>query len=404
MQFTKLRGAPMWLTLFVCCLLLVPCAQAAEKGPIKVGMLVEYTGPVPMQSKCTTAGVELALEQAGMKIAGRPIQFFKEDAESNPTVALTKVKRLVEEKGVQFIVGPILSNVAMAIHDYISKNNVTLIIPCAFTRVLTSPEMAKPNVWRTVETTDQGDYPMGKWMLKNTPIRKVVIAGSDYAAGHHSMEAFKAAFEEGGGQVLKGVFPKLGTIDFSSFLPAMDVAGAEALFVFFAGTDAVHFVKQYGEFGLKKKLPLYGGAVINDDPYLEAMGDAAIGTIAQTHYPNKLDTPENKAFVAAYTKKTGEDTNRYAEYGYTAGLVIVEAAKALNGDVDDVKKVSKAIRSVSSKIVTPSGPLEFDQYNQRTTNIYIVKTEKQNGKLVNVVIDKLGKVSQEDTWKWWNKK
>ena len=61
------------------------------------------------------------------------------------------------------------------------------------------------------------------------------------------------------------------------------------------------------------------------------------------------------------------------------------------------------MKAVSSKIETPSGPLAFDQYNQRTVNMYVVKTEKRDGKLVNVVTDQLGKVAQADVWKWWNK-
>jgi len=404
MEITKTRGTLICLTLLISFFLLAASsAQAVEKGPIKVGILVSYTGPVPMQSKCITTGVEFAFDEVGKEIGGRSIQVFKEDAEVNPTVALTKVRRLVEENGVQFIVGPVMSHVAMAIHDYISKNNVILIIPCAFTRVLTSPEKARENIFRTVETTDQGNYPMGGWMIKNTPHRKVVIAGSDYAAGHHSMEAFEAAFEEAGGKVIKGVYPKLGTIDFSSFLPAMDAAGAEALFAFFAGTDAVRFVQQYQEFGLKKRIPLYGGGVINDDPYLDSMGDAAIDIIAGTHYPWTLDTPENLAFVKAYTEKYGESPNRYVEYGYTAGQMIVAAAKSLNGEVEEAPRVAKEIKRVASKIVTPSGPLEFDEYNQRIINYYVVKTEKRDGKLINVIIDRLGKVSQADCWKWWNK-
>jgi len=59
---------------------------------------------------------------------------------------------------------------------------------------------------------------------------------------------------------------------------------------------------------------------------------------------------------------------------------------------------------VSNGIETPSGPLAFDQYNQRIVNMYVVKTEKKDGKLVNVVIDQLGKVAQADVWKWWWKK
>jgi branched-chain amino acid transport system substrate-binding protein len=404
MQITKTRGALICLTLLISFFLVADSsAQAVEKGPIKVGILVSYTGPVPMQSKCITQGLQFAFDEIGWKVGGRPIEVLKEDAEVNPTVALTKTKRLVEENGVQFIVGPIMSHVAMAIHDYISKHNVVLIIPCAFTKVLTSPKEARENIFRTVETTDQGNYPMAKWMIKNTPYRKVVIAGSDYAAGHDSLDAFKAGFEEGGGKVLKAVYPKLGTIDFSSFLPAMDVEGAEALFAFFAGTDAVRFVQQYQEFGLKKKMPLYGGGVINDDPYLDAMGDAAIGIIGGTHYPWTLDTPENRAFVKAYREKYGELPNRYVEYAYAAGQMIVAAAQSLKGDVEDASRVAEAIKSVANRIVTPSGPLEFDQYNQRIINYYVVKTEKRDGKLVNVIIDRLGKVSQEDCWKWWNK-
>ena len=384
-------------------LLNISSAPAAEKGPIKVGVLVSYTGPVPMQSKCITQGVEFAFYEVGGKAGGRQFQVLKEDDEVNPTVALTKTKRLVEQNGAQFIVGPVMSHVAMAIHDYISQNKVILVIPCAFTRVLTSPEKARPNIFRTVDTTDQGNYPMGKWMIEKTPHRNVVLAGSDYAAGHHSMEAFKAAFEAGGGKIIKGVYPKLGTIDFSSFLPAMDVQGADALYAFFAGTDAVQFVQQYAEFGLKKRIPLYGYGTINEDAYLNSMGDAAIGVIGGTHHTVTLDTPENRAFVKGYTEKYGEPPNRYAEFAYTAGKLIAATAESLKGEVEDTPRVAKEMKKIAGQIMTPSGPLEFDQYNQRIMNFYVAKTEKRDGKLVNTIIDKLGKVSQEDTWKWWNK-
>jgi hypothetical protein len=61
------------------------------------------------------------------------------------------------------------------------------------------------------------------------------------------------------------------------------------------------------------------------------------------------------------------------------------------------------IKRVATKIETPAGPLAFDQYNQRILNIYVFKVEKRDGKLANVVIGKIEKVAQEDTWKWWRK-
>ena len=90
---------------------------AAEKAPIKVGILVPYTGIAPLQAKGVSDGVELAIAEVGQKAGGRAIQVVKEDDEFNPTVGLTKVRRLVEEQKVNFVVGPVSSAVALAIYD-----------------------------------------------------------------------------------------------------------------------------------------------------------------------------------------------------------------------------------------------------------------------------------------------
>jgi branched-chain amino acid transport system substrate-binding protein len=383
--------------------LMMTNSSAAEKPPIKVGFLLPYTGTMPLQAKGVTDGAELYFDEIGKKAGGRTIQLFKEDDEVNPTVGLTKVRRLVEDYKVNFIIGPVSSGVALAIHDYVRKQQVILINPCAFTRDLTSPEKASENIFRTVETTDQSNFPMGKWMYKNTPHRNMVITGSDYAAGHHSVEAFKAGFEEAGGKVIKDVFPKLGTMDFAPFLSAIDIKGADATYAWFAGTDAIRFVQQYEEFGLKKRLPLFGYNVITDDPYLGSIGEAALGIITVGHYSYTLDTPKNRAFVKAYSTKYGEIPSRYNELGYTSANLIGAVAQALKGEVEDIPRVAKEIKKVATKIDTPAGPLAFDQYNQRILNIYIMKVEKRDGKLANVVIGKIEKVAQEDTWKWWRK-
>jgi branched-chain amino acid transport system substrate-binding protein len=116
-----------------------------------------------------------------------------------------------------------------------------------------------------------------------------------------------------------------------------------------------------------------------------------------------MDTPRNKAFVKAYQTKWGEVPSRYSEFGYTSASVIGAAVEALKGDIGDISRVSAEMKRVAPKIDTPSGPLAFDQYNQRIVNVYVEKVEKRDGKLVNVVIDSIGKVAQADAWKWWNK-
>ena len=404
MEATKTRRGLICFTLLISFFLItISSAQSVERAPLKVGLLLPYTGPFPLQAKGITNGLQLSFDEIGQKAGGREIQLFKEDSEANPNVGLTKVRRLVERDKVNFIVGPVSSGVAVAIHDYVSNQKVILVNPCAFTRELTSPEKARKNIFRVVETTDQGNYPLGKWIYKNTSYRKIVVHGLDYLAGHHSLEAFRAAFEEAGGKVIKEVYAKVGTMDFSSFLAAMDVEGADAVYAFTGSIDAIRFVQQYQEFGLKKRLPLFGGAPLTDDPYLDGMGDAALGIIASSHYSPSLDTPPNRAFVKAYREKYGEPPSRYSEYGYVSGKLIGATLEGLKGEIEDISRVAEEFKRVASQIVSPAGPLEFDKYNQRIVNLYVTKVEKRDGKLVNVVIDKIGKVAQEDVWKWWNK-
>jgi branched-chain amino acid transport system substrate-binding protein len=378
-------------------------APAAERPPIKVGFLLPYTGTMPLQAKGLDNGMELYFDEIGRKAGGRAIQVIKEDDENNPTVGLTKVRRLVEEHKVNFILGPVHSGVALAMHDYVCQQKLIWVNPNAFTRELSAPGKVCENTFRIIETTDQSNYPMGKWIYKNTPYRNMVMIGSDFSAGHHSLEAFRAGFEEAGGKVVKEVYAKLGTMDFAPFLSTIDVKGADATYAWFAGTDAVRFDQQYAEFGLKKKLPLFGHNVITDDPYLASIADAALGIITTGHYAYTLDTPRNRAFVKAYTVKYGEPPSRYSELGYSAANLVGAVLEVLKGEVGDIPRVAKELKSVSAQIEAPSGPLSFDKYNQRITNIYAFKVEKRDGKLANVVIGNMGKVAQEDVWKWWNK-
>ena len=379
-------------------------ALAADKPPIKVGMLLPYTGVNALAAKLTNDGAELYFDEIGRKAGGRAIQLVKEDTELNPTVGLTKVRRLVEEQKVNFVIGPLSSAVGLAIHDYIRRQKVVQVNPVATSRELTSPEKAGENIFRVCETSDQSSYSMAKWVYKNTSYRNMVLSSADWAAGHDSLDAFKAGFTEAGGKILKEVYPKMGTMDFAPFLSVIDAKGADAVYTFYTGTDAVRFVQQYEEFGLKKRLPLFGHNVLTDDPYLPSIGDAAIGIISVGHYSAALDTPRSRAFVKAYSAKYGDPPSRYAEYGYTAANVIGAAIVALKGEVEDPPRVAKEIMRLAPKIETPAGPLAFDQYHQRIMTMYVLKVEKRDGKLVNTVIDKIPSVAQADVWKYWQHK
>src|SRR6058998_461620 len=203
--------------------LLVLSAAAMGQGtrpPIKIGLLLPYTGVIAVNGQETTRGIEFFLSKIGNKAGGREIQLLKVDV----------------------LVGPVHSGVALAIRDYVHAQGIPLIVPVAFTRDLTAPAKASPWIFRVVETSDQGNFPMGAWVVKKTPYRKMVIMASDFVAGRHSVEAFSAGFKAAGGEVVKEIYAPLNTPDFAPYMAQLAAVRADAVYAWFAGADSIRFV------------------------------------------------------------------------------------------------------------------------------------------------------------------
>jgi branched-chain amino acid transport system substrate-binding protein len=384
-------------------LCLVTPSSGQARSPIKIGLLLPYTGVIAINGQETSKGVEFYFAKVGNKVGGREIQVVKEDDEAKPDVGLTKTRKLVERDRVDVLIGPVHSGVALAIRDYVHAQGVPLIVPVAFTRDLTAPGKASPWLFRVVETTDQGNFAMGTWVVKKTPYRKIVVMASDFAAGRHSVEAFIAAFRAAGGEIVKEIYAPLNTPDFAPYMAQVAGLTADAVYAWFAGTDSIRFVKAYREYGLTGRLPLLAYNTLTDDVLLPTLGDAALGIVSVGHYSAALDTPENRAFVREYEARYNAWPTRYVELGYVSAQLVGAAIEALKGEVSDKAALRDAIRNAATKIQPPRGPIRFDRYQQVITDVYVMKVERQGNRLVNAIVDRIPNTSQEESWKWWNK-
>jgi len=394
---------PFRLVLAVAALLSVPLTSFSQAPPIKIGLIFPYTGPISTVGRDATQGFELHLAKIGGKAGGREIQLIKEDTEFKPDVALTKARKLVERDGVDLLVGPVNSAAALAIRDYVNQQKIPLVVPVAFSKEITAPGKAIPWLFRVIETTDQGNFAMGQWMIKNTPHRKVVVISLDIVAGRDVAGAFRAGFTGAGGQIVKEIFIPVGTPDISPYLAQLTALQADAAYVFSGGADAIRFVKTYQEYGLKGKLPIYGYNTTVDDILLPPMGDAALGIISVGTYSAALDTPESRAFVQAYEARYKGWPSAHSERGHVAAQLITAAIDAVKGQMSDRARVREALLGVVTKIQPPRGPIRFDRWQQAITPVYVTKVERRGNRLVNSVIDRIPETSQEESSKWWSK-
>jgi branched-chain amino acid transport system substrate-binding protein len=370
----------------------IGCSTQTNTDPIKLGLLVPYTGVFTSNGVDITRGAELYLDEVGWKAGGRDIKLFKEDSEMNGQVSLQKARRLVESEKIDILTGVVSSTVAYAIRDYVVGNKLPFIVSNAGARDLTRGD-ANEYIFRVSFANGQYEYPMAKYVYDKMNIRKVVVMAPDYAAGLEKAEGFMISFKEAGGEVIQEIYPKLGTTDYGPYLA--QVQDADAVFVHFSAADSIKFVKQYDEYGLKNKLPLISAGDLVDESSLPGQGDSALGIISALHYSAALTTPENQEFVKNYTAKYGVGPNMFAEEGYVSAQVIVKALEATGGNTLDKAQLLEAIRNV--QFDAPRGPFKFDPKTQNVIfNTYIRKTEKIDGKLVNSVIETIPNIS--DYW------
>ncbi|MBI3107600.1 MAG: ABC transporter substrate-binding protein, partial [Candidatus Rokubacteria bacterium] len=385
------------VALLVAGLLFLPSTAAwAQKGPIKVGMLVPQTGPLAANGKDMINALELFFEEQKYRLAGRDIKLIIEDDEGKPATGLTKARGLVEGQGAHLITGPLSAAVGYAVAPYIDGKKVPAIYPIVSGEDITQRKRS-PYIVRVGWSSGQPSHPFGKWVYDNLKYKKIAMIGYDFAFGWEVAAGFHRAFEEAGGQVVQKLWPPLGTADFGPYLAQLK-RDVDAIYAVFSGADALRFAKQYAEAGLKQRLPLIGGGTFTDEHVLRSMGDEALGIVTALHYSAALATPGNRKFAQAYEAKYKQIPSYYSEGTYVAGVALKAALEATGGDIESVDKFLAALRRVDLSD-SPRGPMRFDDYGNPIQNIYVRKVEKVGGRLQNTVIHTFPNISQFWTYK-----
>jgi branched-chain amino acid transport system substrate-binding protein len=340
--------------------------------------------------------MELVFARENWTVAGRKIELIKEDDEMQPPVGVRKTEKLIDSDKVDILTGPVHSGILMGMRDKVHNSKTILIVSNAGADAI-SRERCSKWIFRTSFSNWQPCQPMGGWVAKNVA-KDVFLTAPNYQAGKDMMNAFKETFGPAGGKVVAEDYPKLGETDYAPYLTKIRQSGAKAVFAFFSGTDAVNFVKQYSQFGLKQNIKLTGAGFLTEPDVLPAQGAAALGVITGHFYTPLLDNATNHRFVKDFRDKYfGKMPDGFACQGYDTAEVIVRALKAVNGNTQDKDKLVDAIAKV--EFDSPRGRFKFDPktHNVIQPFIYVREVREVYGGLNNVPIDKVANVADPGT-------
>ena len=357
-------------------------SQASAQDKLKIGLLTTLSGPPAALGTQQRNGFQLAVKSLGGKLGGREVDLIIQDDELKPDVAVGKAKAFVERDKVEFVVGPVFSNILIAMMKPVTDGGAILISPNAGTSNFAGKE-CNANFFVTSYQNDQNHEVLGKY-AQDKGMKKVFIMAPNYQAGKDSLAGFKRYFK---GEVVDEVYVPLNQLDYSAELSKIAAAAPEAIFVFLPGGMGVNFVKQFRQAGLADKITFLSAFTV-DESTLPAQQDAALGFFGGANWAPNLDNPANKAFVAAYEKEYNAVPGSYAFQAYDAAMLIDSALKATGGKTDNKDALRAALMKADFK--SPRGNFKFNTNHYPIQDFYLVKAAKRgDGKFQTEIVQKV---------------
>ena len=357
---------------------LAVATASAWADDVTIGMILPMTGPSASTGKQEKAGAKLYIAEHGATVAGKTIKLEIKDDTGAADITKRLAQELVANDHAAALLGFGLTPLALAAAPIATEAKVPEIVSAAATAMITEKS---PFIVRTSFTLPQASAPMADWAFKNG-IKKVVTIVTDYGPGIDAEKWFGETFKKDGGEIIQAIRVPLKNPDFAPFLERVKDDKPDAVFVFVPSGFGAIFMKQFVEQGLDKAgIKLIGTGDVTDDDLLAAIGDPALGAVTTHHYSAAHDSPENKAFVAAFEKANGFRPNFMAVGAYDGMALIYHALEATKGATDGPALLT-AMKG--AKWVSPRGPVEIDPETRDVVqNIYVRKVEKKDGELYN---------------------
>lgn len=345
-------------------------AAAQDTGPIRIGLIYSKQGPGAAIGEYLQRGSELAVEQAGRKVLGRPIELIWLD-EPNPQVSQQNMQKLVDENKVVAVVGGNYSSSALAMMSVANREKVPLILTGAAASEITGKNCSRYTfrTQATVPVQMRGLMPFVSEIGK-----KVYFLTASYAFGQDILRSGRSLLKEVGASEVGVDEVPVNTADYSSYILKIRQARPDAIVGGLVGGDFSNYLKQANEMGMKERAP-YAAVAVTDTDFWDVGPQASAGIYVKPWYYNDpKNTPAERRMIADFEKKYRQppsDKTWSGWIGMRSLLESIEAAKSTD---------AKAIVTALEKWTNKDGDISFgfrDWDHQLVRPAVIVRVKSQ---------------------------
>jgi branched-chain amino acid transport system substrate-binding protein len=344
--------------------------QAAPAQSIKIGVFGPLTGDAAAMGSSEKEAVELAVKEKNDAggIRGKKIEVIYGDDAGKPEEAVNVAKRLISRDEALITVGSISSPASLAASQISRRSETAQIVVSGTAQRITT--QGNKWVFRSPVPDTKLVADLANFVHEKFPnLKKFAFLYVNDDFGRGGFEAFKAAGQKYGFEIVADERYTRGDIDFTAQLGRIKASPAQALVEWSRYTEGALIAKQYVQTGMD--LVRFGSDGVASPKYIELGGSAVDGVYFTTHFSvaTGADIPAAKVFIEKYQKAYGRVPDAYAAEAYdaiTLALLAVEKAGK-----EDRAAIRDALAGISFESVR--GPFKFDEKGDPLLLTHVVK-------------------------------
>ena len=371
---------------------------AHAAGPIKMGIATDITGPIAPSGNANWQVAQFVVEgiNASGGIGGQPIELYLEDTASDPKIAVGNVRKLIQERHVNVVLGGITSAMRQAIKDPIVNRGRTLYI---YPQLYEGQECTK-FLYNTGPSPAQQCDRLIPYLINTRGKKRFAMPSANYVWPQLLNKYARKVIEANGGEVVFEEYYPLDQAEYSATIGKIRDGKVDCVFNTVIAPGLQPFVKQLYESGFQKN-----GGVVTCVYYDENLlnyhpANEMDGLVSCLDYFQAVDDPFSKTLQEGYAKRFPGTkylfTAGSASTGMYRGVKFYEAAVKATGGKLGREEVAAAL---DHAVLTegPGGGAEMvpGHYHARM-NMYIAVCKNEGGTTRYEVIDKAAMVDPQE--------
>src|SRR5215207_146845 len=327
-------------------------AVRASSGPtVRLGAALSLSGPAAMAGTAQLNGIKLAQDEINVSrmLGSTRLEVIVEDDASNRDVAANVFQKLIENNRVVAILGPTLSDTALAVDPIAQQAGVPVL---AVSNTAGGITQLGDFIFRDCLSEAQLVPQTVKRVAARFNLQSAAVLYADTDTSRSAAHSFKKTLLALRVPVTVEQTFNPGETDLSAQLAEIASANPEAVFVAAPPQAAAQILIQARRYGLSKQ-PIIGSNGFNSASVVRAAGEAAEGLIVGSAWSAANPEPRNQQFIQSYRARWGVEPDQFAAQAYS-GVYILAAALQDAGTAPDPRAVRDALTRIP-KLDTPLG-------------------------------------------------